>query len=69
MQSTDNRIFAVAEGAVRFSTPSLEGKAARGDIFAVPGWVPFSITGLSDAIVFEVSDAPVQRSLGFYRSA
>lgn len=68
LHATDNRIFAVAEGEVTFKTPSLERRAVRGDIFAVPGWTPFDIAAGTDTYVFEVSDAPVQRMLGLYRS-
>jgi gentisate 1,2-dioxygenase len=73
IHSTENRIFAVAEGEVTFKTPSLERTVARGDIFAVPGWTPFEIIAneaqASGAYVFEVSDLPVQQKLGYHRSA
>lgn len=69
LRTTESRILAVAEGEVTFRTPSLERRAVRGDIFAVPCWVPFEIAAGPEAYVFEVSDAPVQRMLGLYRTA
>ncbi|MCC5986096.1 MAG: cupin domain-containing protein [Pararhodobacter sp.] len=69
LQSTENRLFAVSEGHVVITTPSLRANARRGDVIAVPTWTPFSIEATTDSYVLEVSDAPVQRMLGFHRVA
>jgi gentisate 1,2-dioxygenase len=40
----------------------------RGDIIAVPIWKRHSISSVSGARLLQVSDEPVQRALGLYRS-
>jgi len=37
-------------------------------VFVVPSWQPYTICASTDAVLFEVSDAPVLQKLGFYRT-
>lgn len=67
LRSTENRIFAAAEGAGTFKAGALTTSWERGDVFAAPIWTTFEITASEDAYVFEVSDEPAQRLLRLHR--
>ncbi|MDA1324570.1 MAG: cupin domain-containing protein [Proteobacteria bacterium] len=68
-RTTANQIICVAEGA---GTSVIDGQSLnwqRGDVFAVPGWRPFHHKATGDATLFEMSDEPVMRSLGWLRTS
>lgn len=67
--STASRIFAVTEGEGRFEAEGRVFDWKAGDVFAAPIWTRYEITAGSDARLFEVSDEPVLRALGFYFDA
>jgi len=68
-RDTANRIFAVAAGAGRLQAGSLAVDWTRGDVFAVPTWTDFKLTASESACLFEVTDAPAQKHLGFHRES
>ena len=67
IRDTANRIFAVAEGAGSLKAGSLSTSWKRGDIFAIPTWNSFELVAEEETYLLEVSDAPVQKALGFLR--
>ena len=66
-RTTANQIICVAEGAGTSLIDGVEFAWQRGDVFAIPGWRPFQHTALGDATLFEMSDEPVMKSLGWLR--
>jgi gentisate 1,2-dioxygenase len=68
-RTTANQIICVAEGA---GTSVIDGQSLnwqRGDVFAMPGWRPFHNTATRDATLFEMSDEPVMKTLGWLRTS
>ena len=65
---TANQIICVAEGGGTTLIDGVELTWKRGDVFAVPGWRPFHHKATGDATLFEMSDEPVMRSLGWLRT-
>jgi gentisate 1,2-dioxygenase len=68
-RSTASRVFAATSGRGRATIGELCTEWTRGDVLAVPSWVPFDIGASEDALLFEVSDEPTLRMLGFYRDS
>jgi gentisate 1,2-dioxygenase len=68
MQSTDNQIIAVVEGAGSSTVGDRTFTWSRGDVLAVPGWAPVRHSASEDSVLFRVSDALAQRKLGYYRA-
>ena len=66
-RTTSSHIFSVmgGSGTVHFGAQSISFE--RGDVFATPGWAPYDIEAAENSLIFEVSDEPVFRMLGFYR--
>lgn len=65
--STASRIFAVTSGHGTATIGNLKAKWERGDVFVAPSWTPYELHASEDAMVFEVTDEPALRALGFYR--
>jgi len=68
-RTTANQIFCVAEGE---GTTTVDGESfdwKRGDMVAIPGWRPFEHRIADDATLFEMSDEPLMRALGWLRTA
>ncbi len=66
-RTTANQIFCVAEGE---GTTIVDGESfawQRGDVVAIPGWRPFEHHVAHDATLFEMSDEPLMRALGWLR--
>lgn len=68
-QSTASHIYAVTKGHGRFEAAGCVHNWAAGDVFAAPSWAAHTITADDEARIFEISDAPVLRALGFYFDA
>jgi len=66
-RTTANQIICVAEGAGTSVIDGVNLNWQRGDVFAVPGWRPFRHTATQDATLFEMSDEPVMKTLGWLR--
>jgi len=66
-RTTANQIICVAEGAGSTLIDGIKLAWQRGDVFAVPGWRPFQHTASRDATLFEMSDEPIMKSLGWLR--
>ena len=68
-RTTANQIFCVVEGT---GTSTIDGKEfiwERGDIVAIPSWRPFEHKINTDATLFEMSDEPLIRAMGWLRTA
>jgi gentisate 1,2-dioxygenase len=67
-RNTASRIFAVIHGEGSAHIGELDVSWTGGDVFAVPSWQPYTLCASTEAVLFEVSDAPVLQKLGFYRT-
>ncbi|MEE8332958.1 MAG: cupin domain-containing protein [Alphaproteobacteria bacterium] len=67
MQTTANQIFCVAEGEGATIVDGETFEWVRGDVVAIPGWRPFEHHITHDATLFEMSDEPLIRTLGWLR--
>jgi gentisate 1,2-dioxygenase len=68
IRTTLNQIFCVAEGE---GTTTVDGETfewRRGDVVAIPSWRPYEHRVARDATLFEMSDEPVMRTLGWLRT-
>jgi len=74
-KSTENNIYVVLRGSVRFAIggPAIDAPIddvlTFGDLLTVPCWHEHSWEALDDALLLRVSDEPVLRALGFLRGA
>ncbi len=68
-RTTANRIFAVTRGRGVSMVGDMKAEWERGDVFVVPIWTPFEIRASEDAMIFQVSDEPVQQALRLFRRA
>lgn len=66
-RSTASSIFAVISGRGQARIGGLNAEWAVGDVLAAPSWHEIELKASEDAVLLEVSDAPVFRKLGFYR--
>ncbi|MCC6777680.1 MAG: cupin domain-containing protein [Hyphomicrobiales bacterium] len=66
-RSTASRVVAVTSGEGHAKIGDLSTEWSRGDVLAVPSWTPFELRARKDALLFEVSDEPTLRMLGFFR--
>jgi gentisate 1,2-dioxygenase len=66
-RSTASRIVAITSGSGHATIDDLQTAWKRGDVLAVPSWVPFEFSATEESLLFEVSDEPTLRMLGFYR--
>ena len=66
-RQTDATVFCVAEGRgrTRVGDQTLEWQPR--DVFAVPSWTPVAHEASDEAVLFSVSDRPVQQALGLWR--
>jgi gentisate 1,2-dioxygenase len=55
------------EGATKIGGQTLPWSA--GDVFVAPSWVACMHAARTDAVLFSVSDRPVQEVLGLWREA
>jgi gentisate 1,2-dioxygenase len=62
-------VFQVFDGAGRVSVGERRWEVARGDLFVVPSWQPFSAqaSGAADLDLFRFSDAPIFAALHVHR--
>ena len=68
-RSTANRILAVSGGQGRAQVGDLSFEWSRGDLFVVPSWTACRIEAEAATLLFQASDEPVLRALGFHREA
>ncbi|MFN2503216.1 MAG: cupin domain-containing protein [Acidimicrobiales bacterium] len=70
-RETASSIFHVVSGEGASLISDTEVTWSQGDIFVVPGWAPavHTNTAAQPALLFSMTDEPVLRSLGLYRSA
>jgi gentisate 1,2-dioxygenase len=67
-RTTASNIFAVARGA---GTTTIDGERfawKRGDVLAAPAWRPHFHEASDDAVLLRVTDEPVMKQLGFFRT-
>ena len=67
-RSTANRVFAVVEGSGETIVGSERFAWQRGDCFVVPCWNAFAHQASADSLLFGLSDEPLMRFAGYYRS-
>lgn len=68
-RNTANLIFNVIEGSGVSTIGDRKFHWQRGDMFAVPSWIDHSHVASEDALLLRVSDEPLMRMLGWFRSA
>ena len=68
-RTTVNRVFAVVRGSGKITVDNVQFEWQRGDVFVVPAWATWTVVAAEDSLLFQVSDEPVQRMLGFFRRA
>ena len=66
-RSTANTIFAVMQGSGASRIDGARIRWARGDSFCAPTWSWIEHRADSDAVLFSMSDEPVQRFAKYYR--
>ena len=68
VRSSASHIFCAVEGSGTTPVEGMELAWERGDVFVVPSWHRYRHCAREDAILFNVSDEPALRALGFLRS-
>ncbi|MFN0301202.1 MAG: cupin domain-containing protein [Burkholderiales bacterium] len=69
LQTTANNVYAVFRGR---GTTEVDGERfewSKGDVIVAPGWRAHHHAVHEDAVLFRVTDAPVQQRLGLLRTA
>jgi gentisate 1,2-dioxygenase len=66
-RSSDSMVFASVEGRGRIEVAGKVFALAPHDIAVVPGWVPYTLHGETDWVVFSYSDRAAHEKLGFFR--
>lgn len=64
---TDGTIYVAVEGRGKTRVNGEVLNWGPHDVFVVPGWAPYRHEASEDAILFSVSDRPVQQALGLWR--
>ena len=67
-RTVGSSVWQVFEGSGTVVMGTRRERIARGDLFAVPSWVAFSIEAESDLDAFRFSDDPVYEALGLAHS-
>jgi gentisate 1,2-dioxygenase len=67
-RSTASSILAIASGSGTATIGEQHFTWERGDVLACPSWMRAELTAHDDALIFEVSDEPTLKRLGFYRA-
>jgi gentisate 1,2-dioxygenase len=60
-------VWQVFAGSGSVSISGTEHRLERGDLFVVPSWVEYELTGGEGLDLFRFSDAPIFEALGLYR--
>jgi gentisate 1,2-dioxygenase len=66
-RSTESTVVCVAEGRGRSIINGIVLEWGPGDVFVVPGWLKHFHEAEDEAMLFSVSDRPVQQALGLWR--
>jgi len=67
-RSTDGTIFVCAEGSGTTKVGDETFEWTRNDVFVVPPWTRYShVVNDKDAVLFSISDRPMQEALGIWR--
>jgi gentisate 1,2-dioxygenase len=69
LRVTDGAVYVCVEGRGRTIVDGAELDWGPKDIFVVPGWREFRHVADEDAVLFSLSDRPVQQALGLWREA
>jgi gentisate 1,2-dioxygenase len=64
---TDSTIYVAVEGRGRTTVNGDVLEWGPRDVFVVPGWLPYRHEATDEAILFSLSDRPVQQALGLWR--
>lgn len=68
-RDTVNRIYTVIEGHGHSTVNGENFEWARGDMIAVPSWYAHEHQATQDAVLLQVSDAPLLRMLNWHRTS
>lgn len=68
-RATDSAVYCVVEGSGRTVIDGTAFEWSAHDLFVVPGWCRHHHEVESDAVLFSVTDRPVQEKLGLWREA
>ena len=66
-RQTDATVFCGVEGRGRTTIGDVTFDWGPRDVFAAPSWVPLSHEAGDDAVLFSMSDRPVQQALALWR--
>jgi len=66
-RSTDGTIFVCVEGSGRTKIGDETLEWSRNDVFVAPPWVRYSHVADKEAVLFSISDRPMQEALGIWR--
>ena len=66
-RASDSAVFIVAEGSGLVEVGGQQLDLARGDVFAVPGWIPYMLRAAQPLVLFSFSDRVAQEKLGIFR--
>jgi gentisate 1,2-dioxygenase len=66
-RATESTLYCVIEGRGRSRVGDHLLEWGPDDVFVVPGWCRHAHAAAEDAVLFSVSDRPVQRTLGLWR--
>ncbi|MES2534549.1 MAG: cupin domain-containing protein [Pseudomonadota bacterium] len=68
-RATENQIVAIVAGEGETTIGEQTFQWSRGDVLAIPAWTFHHHAACSDAVLFSVSDAQMQKRLGFFRES
>lgn len=66
-RTTENRVYAVVEGAGKMAADGRRFDFGRGDVMVVPAWTASQWRSAGDTVLLCVSDRPVLEALGLLR--
>lgn len=66
-RSTEGSVFIVVEGAGSVAIGDRHFAFAPHDVFVVPPWQDYCLSGASESVLFSYSDRAAQEALGFFR--
>ena len=66
-RGSDSAVFIVAEGGGHVEAAGQRFDLRRGDVFTVPGWIPYTLHAEQPLVLFSFSDRAAQEKLGLFR--
>jgi gentisate 1,2-dioxygenase len=66
-RGSDSAVFIVAEGGGQVEAGGERFDVTHGDVFAVPGWISYTLRATAPLVLFSFSDRAAQEKLGIFR--